>query len=104
MSLDIFKRKKDREDDVVSKEATQKFELTRDDVAIILRVNGKCETVCSLKGKHTLTPQEEVIMGLGGLLQHEKFVASIREHFMISMQNMLSSKYVEDMQDVDDED
>jgi len=94
----FLKKKQNKEDDIVSKEVKQTIELARDDVALVLRGNGKCETICTLKGKHTLTPQEEVVMGLGGLLQHGKFVDSIREHFMTTMQNMLSSKYVEDME------
>lgn len=79
----------------------QTITLEKDDVAIVLRSSGKCETVCTLKGKHSLTPQEELIIGLGGLLQNEKFCTSVREHFMTTMQNMLSSRYVEDMSSED---
>lgn len=79
----------------------QTIVLEKDDVAIVLRSSGKCETVCTLKGKHSLTPQEELIIGLGGLLQNEKFCTSVREHFMTTMQNMLSSRYVEDMSSED---
>lgn len=75
----------------------QTVELARNDVAIVLRGDGRCETICTLKGKHTLTPQEEIIIGLGGLLQQEIFVTSIRDHFYKTMQNMLTSKYTSDM-------
>lgn len=80
----------------------QTITLEKDDVAIVLRSSGKCETICTLKGKHSLTPQEELIIGLGSLIQNEKFCTSVREHFMTTMQNMLSSRYLEDMASDDD--
>lgn len=79
----------------------QSIELGANDVALVLRADGKCETICTLKGKHTLSPQEELILGLAGLIQQPKFTQSVREHFLITMQHMISSKYVEEMDDGD---
>ena len=80
----------------------QIIKLDKDDVALVLRANGKCETICTLKGKHTLSPQEELIIGLGGLMQQSIFVNSVRDHFMTSMQKMLSAKMMDTIsEDVD---
>lgn len=76
---------------------TQVIELNSNDVAIVLRGNGTCETICTLKGKHALTEQEEIVIGLGGLLQLPKFVESIKQYFFTNMQNMLSAKMQNDM-------
>lgn len=75
----------------------QTIQLDVSDVALVLRGDGRCETICTLKGKHSLTAQEEIIIGLGGLMQQEKFVSSIREHFFSTMQKMLSTKMVDDL-------
>ena len=91
----MFKKKKEVEE--VDPGKTQSVELGINDVALVLRENGKCETICTLKGKHTLSPQEEVVIGLGSLLQQEVFVNSVRDHFMTTMQNMLSSKYMDEI-------
>jgi hypothetical protein len=89
--------KKNKENNGDGDGVEQTIKLGKSDVAIILRGTGRSETICTLKGKHTLTPQEEIIMGLGALLQQGKFVDSIREYFMINMQNMLSSNMANDI-------
>ena len=94
----MFGKKKEEK---VSNEKPKSIELFKDDVALILRKDGKCETICTLKGKHSLRPQEELIIGLGGLMQKEKFVNSVREHFMTTMQQMINSKYEADLEDGD---
>jgi hypothetical protein len=90
--------KKVKEEEIVQGEP-QTIELNKDDVALVLRADGKCETICTLKGKHSLSPQEELIIGLGGLLQNEKFCNSVREHFLTTMQKMINQKYVADASD-----
>lgn len=70
----------------------QTIELGVDDVALVIRGDGRSETICTLKGKHTLTPQEEIIMALGALLQQKKFCDGLRDYFFTTMQNMLSAK------------
>lgn len=75
----------------------QVIELGPSDVALVIRGDGRSETICTLKGKHTLTPQEEIIMALGGLLQQKVFVDGLRDHFFTTMQNMLSSKMADDI-------
>lgn len=86
-----------KKDEHIEEGALQTIELGPDDVALVIRGNGRSETICTLKGKHTLTPQEEIIVALGGLLQQEKFVNSLRDHFYTTMQNMLSSKMQEEI-------
>lgn len=79
----------------------QVIELAKDDVALVLRGDGRCETICTLKGKHTLTPQEEIIIGLAGLLQQQIFSESVREHFYTTMQKMLSNKMIDSISEED---
>jgi hypothetical protein len=88
----MFKKKKPEVEGV-----EQTIQLGKSDVALVLRGDGRSETICTLKGKHTLTPQEEIIMALGGLLQQSTFVDGLREHFYTTMQNMLTSKMSDDI-------
>lgn len=85
----MFGKSKMIQDDQVGPKT---IELAENDVAIILRGDGRSETVCTLKGKHELTLQEEVIIGLGGLLQNAKFVESIRTFFFDTMQKMITKQ------------
>lgn len=85
------KKEKEKEGDV------QIIKLEKNDVALVLRGSGKSETICTLKGKHTLTPQEEIIIALGGLLQQSTFVNTLRDYFYTQMQHMLSSKMIDDI-------
>jgi hypothetical protein len=89
----MLRKKKDENQPKVSK----KIELAENDVAIVLRADSRSETICTLHGKHTLTPQEEIVIALGGLLQQGKFVDSLREYFYSTMQNMLTTKMQDDM-------
>jgi len=86
----MFKKKKIEETG-----KAQTIKLGPDDCALILRGTGKSETVCTLKGKHNLTTQEEVVISLGGLLQNEKFVESIIGHFHVNMMKMINNKTAE---------
>lgn len=90
--MGLFKKKEEAPDGEI-----KTITLQPNDVAIILRGDGRSETICTLKGKHTLTLQEEVIMALGALLQQKKFVSTLREYFYTTMQNMLSSKMTSDI-------
>lgn len=71
---------------------SQIVELGPDDCCLVLRGTGKSETICTLKGKHNLTKPEEVIISLGGLLQNEKFVESVIDHFHVNMMKMINNK------------
>lgn len=93
----MFKKKIAKE----APEVTQTIELKKNDVAIVLRANGSSETFCKFNDKNTLTPQDEVILAIGGLLQHGKWVDTFREYFMVNMQNMLSSNMIDDMSSED---